>query len=498
MMRLRSIRLLAVAGILSAAPAFAGADFDAWKNAMPAQPDSLVVRHATIWTSGPQGRLENADLLIHKGKIVSVGQHLSVPAGTVEIDGTGKHVTPGVIDPHSHSDIVGDVNEGTNIITSEVRIQDVVNSESIAVYRELAGGVTCVNLLHGSANSIGGQNQVIKLRWGATPDEMIFASAPPGIKFALGENPKQSNWGNGAGHRFPQSRQGVEQSIRERFAAARDYERRWNDYKKNPKGDVVPPRRDLQLDAIVEILNGKRLVHAHSYRADEMLMLMRLAEEYGFRVATLQHVLEGYKIADEIAKHGAGASTFSDWWAYKQEVHDAIPYNGAIMWERGVTVTFNSDSSELARHLNLEAAKAVRYGNVPEVEAFKFATINGAKQLHIDQWVGSLEAGKDADFVIWSASPLSSYGLAEQTWVDGRKYFDRADDLKHRDALVTERNALIAKVKASEKKGKDDKDKDKDKKSDAPAKPAYLQWESNSDESSPFESGRAGAEGDNR
>jgi imidazolonepropionase-like amidohydrolase len=418
---------------------------------------------------------------------------LTVPPGTVEIDGTGKHVSPGIIDCHSHSDIVGDVNEGTNIITSEVRIQDVVNSESIAIYRELAGGVTAVNLLHGSANSIGGQNQVIKLRWGASPDELIFQEAPPGIKFALGENPKQSNWGV-ENRRFPQTRQGVEESIRERFMAARDYERHWAEYKKNPRADIVPPRRDLQLEAIAEVLDGKRLVHSHAYRADEMLMLMHLAEEFGFRVATFQHVMEGYKIADEMVRHGVGGSTFSDWWAYKYEVIDAIPYNGAIMWERGATVSFNSDSSELARRLNTEAAKAVRYGNVPEVEAFKFVTINSAKQLRIDKWVGSLEPGKDADFVIWSTSPLSSYSVAEQTWVDGRKYFDRAEDLTHRGELDAERAALIAKVKASEKS----KPKDGDAKKPDTPKPSYILWESNSDESSPFVSGRSNAEKENR
>ncbi|MGE5233441.1 MAG: amidohydrolase, partial [Acidobacteriota bacterium] len=263
--------LLLAAGTV--APLSAGADCDAWNNLQPAQPDALVVRHATIWTSGPQGKLEDADLLIRKGKIAAVGTHLEVPPGAVEIDATGKHVTPGIIDPHSHSDIVGDVNEGTNTVTSEVRIQDVVDSESIAIYRELAGGVTAVNLLHGSANAIGGQNAVIKLRWGAPPEELFLKGAPPGIKFALGENPKQSNWGPDAKTRYPQTRQGVEQAIREKFLAALDYEREWDAWRKNPRADQVPPRRDLQLDAIVEILEGKRLVHAHSYRADEILML---------------------------------------------------------------------------------------------------------------------------------------------------------------------------------------------------------------------------------
>ncbi len=495
-MRSLCTRLLLAASLLccAAAPLAAGSDFDGWKNAQPAQPDVLVVRHATIWTSGPQGKLEDADLLIKKGKIAAVGAHLAVPAGAVEIDATGKHVSPGIFDPHSHSDIVGNVNEGTDIVTAEVRIEDVVNAESIAIYRELAGGVTTVNLLHGSANAIGGQNAVVKLRWGAPPEDLFFG-APQGIKFALGENPKQSNWelADDAHRRYPQTRQGVEQVIRETFLAARDYERRWAEYRKDPRADKVPPRRDLQLEAVVEILNGTRLVHSHCYRADEIIMLLRLAEQFGFRIATLQHVLEGYKVADEIAAHGAGGSTFSDWWAYKDEALDAIPYNGAVMWQRGVVTTFNSDSNELARRLNLEAAKAVRYGNVPETEALKFVTINSAKQFHVDNRIGSLEPGKDADFVIWSGSPLSTYSLAEQTWIDGRKYFDRADDLKHRDELARERAALVAKVKADGKRDGDgkskgkDKSKDKDKAEasddkDAPDKPpSYILWDSNED-----------------
>ncbi len=485
--------LLAPAGV---APLLAGADFDAWKNPQPPQPDVLVVRHATIWTSGPQGRLEDADLLVRKGKIAAVGAHLQAPPGALEIDATGKHVTPGIIDPHSHSDIVGDVNEGTNTVTAEVRIQDVVDSESIAIYRELAGGVSAVNLLHGSANAIGGQNAVIKLRWGAPPEELFLQGAPPGVKFALGENPKQSNWGPDAKTRYPQTRQGVEQAIREKFLAALDYKREWEEWRKNPRADKVPPRRDLQLEAIVEILEGKRLVHAHSYRADEILMLMRLAEEFGFRVATLQHVLEGYKVADEIARHGAGASTFSDWWAYTHEVIDAIPWNGALMRERGVLVTFNSDSSELARRLNLEAAKAVRYGNVPETEALKLVTLNSAKQLRVDDRVGSLEPGKDADFVVWSGSPLSTYSLAEQTWVDGRKYFDRAEDLKHREDLAAERAALVAKAKAAEKP-KDGEKKNGEAQHPRAGKPAYILWESNHDEAC-FASGGHAAQEDQR
>jgi imidazolonepropionase-like amidohydrolase len=465
--QLTKIRQAALAASLAlAGAALAAGDPESWNEALPAQPEAILVRHATIWTSGPQGRLEDADLLVRKGVIAAVGRGLDAPAGALIVDATGKHVTAGLIDAHSHTAITGGVNEGTNITTAEVRIGDVLDPGDIAMYRELAGGLTSANLLHGSANSIGGQNQVIKLRWGAGPEGLRFAGAPPGIKFALGENPKQSNWGVER-KRFPQSRQGVEESIRERFVAARDYRRRWDEYRRRGDKNEVPPRRDLQLEALVEILDGKRLVHAHSYRADEILMLLDVAASFGFRVATFQHVLEGYKVAAEIAAHGAGASTFSDWWAYKYEVIDAIPWNGAIMQRRGVVVSYNSDSDELARRLNLEAAKAVRYGNLPEEEALDFVTINPARQLHIDQRVGSLEPGKDADFVVWNGHPLSTYTLCEQTWIDGRKYFDRAADLARRAEIATERRALLDKLDKPEAK-KDEEDKDK-KDTDKPA-----------------------------
>ncbi len=465
-------------------------DTSAWNNPVPEQPEHVIVRGATIWTSGPDGVLEDADLLVSRGKIAKVGQDLEAPAGAVEVDGSGRHVTPGLIDAHSHSAIVGGTNEGSNITTSEVRIEDVINSESIQIYRQLAGGLTAANLLHGSANSINGQNAVIKLRWGALPEDLSFAGAPPGIKFALGENPKQSNFRSDT-PRYPNTRPGVEQSIRERFEAARDYRRAREEGAGN---GTLPPRRDLQLDALVEIMDGERLVHSHSYRADEIVMLARVAEDFGFRVATYQHVLEGYKVADEIAAHGAGASTFSDWWAYKYEVIDAIPYNGAIMWDRGVIVSFNSDSSELARRMNLEAAKAVRYGGVPQDEALKFVTLNPAVQLGIDDRVGSLEAGKDADFVVWNGHPLSTYTTCVQTWIDGRKYFDLDDDRAARAALAAEREALMAKVKAQkddEDEGEEKKDEDGEGEPEAPPEePSYLRWEDNHDEYCRAHSGR--------
>ncbi len=423
--------------------------------ALPPQPDRLVVKGATIWTSGPAGVIEGGDMLIEKGKIVKVGKSITVPSGAAVIDAKGKHVTAGLIDAHSHSAAAGSVNETGQAITAEVRIGDVIDPDDIGIYRELAGGLTAANVLHGSANAIGGQNQVIKLRWGATAAQMKFEGAPPGIKFALGENPKQSNWGDNNTTRYPQTRSGVEQIIRDEFTAARDYRKAWADYRAG--ATRIPPRRDLQAEALVEILEGKRLVHSHSYRQDEILMLMRVAEDFGFRIATFQHILEGYKVADVMAKHGAGGSSFSDWWAYKMEVYDAIPYNGTLMRNAGVLVSFNSDSDELARRMNLEAAKAVRYGGTPPEEALKFVTINPAKQLRIDKRVGSLEAGKDADFAIWSGSPLSTLSICEQTWIDGRRYFDRAEDRAMNDEVARERAVLVQKALESPKGGSDEK-----------------------------------------
>ena len=423
--------------------------FPGRENGPLAQPRAVIVRGATVWTEGPAGILENADVLTVDGKIVAVGSGLAAPAGAVEVDGHGKHVTPGVIDAHSHTSIDGPGNEGTHSVTAEVRIQDVLDPFDVAIYRELAGGTTMANVLHGSANAIGGQNAIVKWRWGGAPDDLLLSGAPEGIKFALGENPKQSNWRNPK-PRYPATRMGVANLIRERFLAAQDYRKRQEEYRKaaSVKGArPVPPRKDLQLEAIAEILEGKRQIHCHSYRKDEILEILRVCEEFGVKVATLQHVLEGYKVADEIAKHGAGASTFSDWWAYKFEVYDAIPYNGALMRERGVLVTFNSDSDDFARRLNWEAAKAVRYGGVPPADALAFVTINAARQLGIDKRVGSLEAGKDGDFVVWSGDPLSAESIALQTWIEGKKYFDREADLAGRAALERERSDLVARAK---------------------------------------------------
>jgi len=418
---------------------------------MPDQPPSVLVKGATLWTSGPQGKMENADLLVQKGKIVKVGGTITPPAGAIVIDGTGKHVTPGLMDAHSHMGASGSVNEAGQAISAEVRIGDVVDCNDIDIYRALAGGLTSAHILHGSANPIGGQAQLIKLRWGMLPEEMKFENAPPTIKFALGENVKQSNWGDRFTTRYPQTRMGVEQIIRDEFTAALDYEKGWQKWEKEKSG--IPPRRDLELETILEILRGRRFIHCHSYRQDEILALMRVAEDFGIKVQVFQHILEGYKVADVMAKHGAGGSSFSDWWAYKLEVYDAIPYNGALMHEQGVLVSFNSDSDELARRMNTEAAKAVKYGGVPEVEALKFVTINPAKQLKVDNRVGSLEPGKDADFVVWNGNPLSTYTICEQTWLDGRKYFDRAEDRQLNEDVQRQRAVLVQKALTAKKSG---------------------------------------------
>ena len=421
------------------------------------RPETVLVKNATIWTSGPQGRLENADLLVRDGEIAAVGTGLDAGGARV-VDGTGLHVTPGMIDEHSHLAISRGVNEGSHAVTSEVRIGDVVDSDDIGVYRALAGGTTTAQLLHGSANPIGGQAQIVKFRWGASPEEMKLEGAPPSIKFALGENVKQSNWGSEFTTRYPQSRMGVETIMKDAFLAAREYEASWNAWEEGSTVDrrgrrgstapaSAPPRRDLQLDALVEILNGERFVHSHSYVQSEVLMLMRLAEELGFRIQTFTHILEGYKVAPEMAKHGAGGSTFSDWWAYKFEVYDAIPHNTCLMHEAGVVTSINSDSSELIRRLNQEAGKSLTYcDGMTEEEALALATINPAKQLKIDDRTGSLEVGKDADFVIWNGHPLSVHSRAQQTWVDGALYFSRERDEELRRRDREEKQALIQKI----------------------------------------------------
>ena len=425
----------------------------------PEQPERIAFTNATVWTCGDAGKLDRATVLVERGLIKAVGSEVAVPPGALVVDCGGKHLTPGLIDCHSHMGTDGGINESTQSVTAEVRVGDFINATDINIYRQMAGGLTTSNILHGSANAIGGQNQVIKLRWGGLPEELKFAEAPPGIKFALGENVKQSNWGDDFRNRYPQSRMGVEQIIRDRFLAAREYRHRHQQYAKSKQG--VPPRIDLELETLAQVVNGERWIHCHSYRQDEILALLRTLDEFGVTIGTLQHILEGYKVADEMAKHGAGGSAFSDWWGYKFEVYDAIPYAGAIMHKNGVVVSFNSDDRELARHLNQEAAKATKYGGVTPEEALKFVTINPARQLRIDKYVGSIEPGKHADLVVWSREPLSILAVCEQTWIDGRRYFDRDEAKKQADEVRRMRATLIQKVLASgEKSASDEEEED--------------------------------------
>ncbi len=415
------------------------------QNDEPKQADVLI-QNATVLTA-VNGTLENTDILIQNGKIAKIGKNLKASSNAQVIDGSGKFVTPGIVDCHSHSMMDGSVNEVSYSITSMVTTRDIIDPKDIAIYRALAGGVTSANLLHGSANVIGGLNTVVKFKWGHPVEDFPIPDAPPGIKFALGENPKRVGASGipGRAVRYPQTRMGVMETIRDAFLRARDYKKSWDDYRarvaKNDK-TAVPPRRDLELEPLVEVLEGKRLVHSHSYRSDEMLNLLLIADEFGFKVGTLQHGLEAYKIAPEIAKHGTGVSIFADSWGYKLEAFDAIPYNGYLLWKAGINVSLNSDSDERMRRLNLDAAKMEKYGGVPEQEALKMITLNPAKQLGIDKRTGSIEVGKDADIVIWNAHPFSVYSHADITMVEGEVLFDRARDILNRPNLAKERETL--------------------------------------------------------
>lgn len=404
----------------------------------PKQQD-ILIKNTTVWTNEKEGKLENTDVLLKNGKIAAIGKNLS-DAGATVIDGTGKQLTAGIIDEHSHIAVSGSVNECSQSVTAEVRIADVINPEDINIYRQLAGGVTSSHILHGSCNTIGGQTQLIKMRWGSNAEQMKFANWDPFIKFALGENVKRSY--NQSNNRFPDTRMGVEQVLVDAFTRAQDYQKMGTD-----------KRRDLELDALSQILNHKLFITCHSYVQSEINMLMHVGDRFGFQVNTFTHILEGYKVADKMKARGIYASTFSDWWAYKSEVQDAIPYNAAIMQKVGLTVAVNSDDAEQARHLNQEAAKSVKYGNVPPEEALKMCTLNPAIMLHVADRVGSIKVGKDADVVLWTDSPLSVYAKADKTIVDGIVYYDIDRDAAMRQQIEKERNRLIQKMIAEKKGG---------------------------------------------
>lgn len=405
--------------------------------------ERVLFKNATVWTNESDGNLENTDVLIEGGKILQIGKDIAASSAKI-VDAKGKFLTAGIIDEHSHITVARGVNEAAQSSTAEVRIADVINCDDINVYRQLAGGVTSSHILHGSANAIGGQTQLIKLRFGYDPEKMKFENWTGFIKFALGENVKQAN-GSNVSTRFPITRMGVEQVYDDHFTRAKEY------LAAQKSGKLV--RRDLELEALGEILEGKRHITCHSYVQSEINMLIKTADRHGFKVNTFTHILEGYKVAEKMAKHGAAGAGFADWWNYKYEVWDAIPQNAKLMQDAGVLASINSDDAEMARRLNQEAAKSVMYAGMDEAAAWKLVTLNPAKTLRVDNRVGSIKVGKDADLVLWSANPLSIYAKAEQTWVDGAKFFDRQDDVKMQDDIRKERARLIQKIMAAKKSG---------------------------------------------
>ncbi|MDI9641645.1 amidohydrolase family protein [Kamptonema cortianum] len=429
-------------------------NYDMFPKPAETVPSHRLYRGATVWTASKAGVLKNADVRIQSGKIVEVGTNLKAPTGCEVVDAKGMHISPGIWDCHSHTGISGGVNEGSNMITAECRIADVIDHTSLNIYQNLAGGTVGVNQLHGSANAIGGQNSVVKWRWGMSPLDFPIEGAPQGVKFALGQNPIREDSSGSANNAIgttlltfrPRTRFGVEEANRRGLQLGKEYNQAWADF--NSGRTKVRPRRDLQLEALGEMVAGTRWVHSHGYRADEMLMLIRTTDEYGVRLATLQHVLEGFKIADEMADRNVGGSTFSDWWGYKFEAYDAIPHNATLMANRGVSVSVNSDSGDHSRRLNHEAAKAIRYGGATEEQALSFVTIEPAKQLGIDKWTGSIEVGKDADLAIWNGNPLHVGTVCLQTYVDGVKRFDRNNDIQQRkerdEYLLAAKDVLAA------------------------------------------------------
>jgi imidazolonepropionase-like amidohydrolase len=413
---------------------------------------TILFKNATVWTNEKEGIVKGADVLVVNGKIKEVSrQNMSPPAGARVIDAAGLHLTSGIIDEHSHLAISRGVNEGGQAITAEVSIADVVNPDDIDIYRQLAGGVTAAQLLHGSANPIGGQSALIKFKWGVTPDEMLIDNAPKFIKCALGENVKQANWGDFNTVRFPQTRMGVEQVFYDGFYRAKAYQKEWDAYKAGKTR--IAPRVDLELEVLAEILRSERFITCHSYIQSEINMLMHVADSMGFRINTFTHILEGYKVADKMNKHGVAGSTFSDWWAYKFEVNDAIPYNAALMTEQGVMVCINSDDAEMGRRLNQEAAKTVKYGGLSEEQAWKLVTLNPAKTLHLDTEMGSVKAGKAADLVLWTANPLSIEARVSLTMIDGVVYYEEAEQPQKQQQIEQERVRILSLMLAAGERG---------------------------------------------
>ena len=425
----------------------------AYGNKSIPQSENMIIRNATVWTNEDEGILQNTDVAVSNGLIVAIGQNLENNNGSKEIDGTNKHLTAGVIDEHSHI-AASSINESGHNSSAEVTIADVINPNDISIYRTLSGGVTTIQILHGSANPIGGQSAIVKLKWGETAENMLMKDAAKFIKFALGENVKQSNWSSYS--RFPQSRMGVEQVYVDFFQRAKEYGEQWDKYNslsKRAKSKTPKPRYDIEMEVVWEILRGERHISCHSYVQSEINMLMKVAESFGIKINTFTHILEGYKVATKMAKHGAGGSSFSDWWAYKYEVIDAIPYNGPILTEAGVTVAYNSDNAEMIRRLNQEAAKAVKYGGLSEEEAWKYVTLNPAKLLRIDDKVGSIAIGKHADLVIWSHNPLSIYAVAEKTIIEGAVFYDYSKLDEKIEQNEKEREIIITQLKEAKKGG---------------------------------------------
>jgi imidazolonepropionase-like amidohydrolase len=423
----------------------------------PLGAQTIAIRNATILTV-THGTIKGS-ILVRDGKIAEVGDKVLVPSGATVIDATGQYVIPGMVDAHTHIAADGGVNEGSISDSSMVDIRDVLNPEDIALYRALAGGETTIHILHGSANAVGGQCVTIKTRWGKDAQGLIFQGAPPGIKFALGENPKRSGnptartaTGAAPTARYPATRMGVEDTIRQAFTDAKAYQAEWNEYRaKVARGEnAIPPRKDLRLEPLVEVLQGTRIVSCHGYRADELLMMLHVAKDFGFKIDMFVHGLEGYKIADEIAAQGATVTTFSDWWIYKVEAADAIPYNAAILAKKGILVSLNSDDAELMRHMNIEAAKIMKYGGLSENDALATVTLNPAKQLRVDKWVGSIDAGKDADLAIYDKYPLSASAKVLKVLIDGTVYFDRDKALADNLKAQQDRQKLIEKEKQNQ------------------------------------------------